>query len=113
MRRFAIDTTSRDELIRDLHQTIHRLKANHVKTPNLPMISATEARTIGQTLIQIKQLCYWGEFAPALEAIGISQPMASICRRLARDWHLITSHNLESFSAEVAYQKLRELSFLR
>ncbi|WP_411872037.1 hypothetical protein [Vulcanococcus limneticus] len=97
---------NRDALVENLHQTMQQLKENHARTPYRPMITAKAGRSVGEALIMIRILSRWGEFTKILRAVGLSQPKASICRRLAKDWHIIEAGNFQEYSAEVAYQKL-------
>jgi hypothetical protein len=97
---------SRDHLIKQLKTRLLELRQRNPASVGIPYLSCSEARDIGETLIKIKDLSSWGEFSSLLPEIGLSQPEASITRRIARDWPLIKIRGYEKFRAAVAYRKL-------
>jgi hypothetical protein len=103
----TLDTKARQEkLIVDLQARLSQLRAKDPSAVGLPCLTCAEARTIGQTLIKIRALTEWGEFTHLLPRIGLTQPEASVVRRIARDWHTIEVLGYHQYRAFVAYQKL-------
>ncbi len=100
------ENTSQELLVKQLRAHLLVLRQRNPASIGLPQLSCAEAREIGQTLMQIRGLSTWGEFTALLPKIGLTQPEASITRRVARDWQLIKARGYDKFRAAVAYQKL-------
>ena len=97
---------SREHLVKQLKARLLELRQRNPASVGIPYLSCSEARDIGETLIKIKDLSSWGEFSSLLPEIGLTQPEASITRRIAKDWRLIQARGYQGYRAAVAYQKL-------
>lgn len=97
---------SRDKLIENLQAYLRDLRTKNPGTKGLPCLSPQEAKVIGDTLIQIRQLTGWGHFSGLLPVIGLSQPEACMYRRIARDWDQVVSLKIAHLSAGTVYQRL-------